>query len=1100
MTTERIQSDIKEVRDQLSLDFADGEYLNVISRNLGMDRPILGYTDDSWRAVVKILALEYKQISNKFRDVLEIIFGPRVTEVGTLAEDVALGDAEFIMNDTSNLPQLGTLVFDEGLVAEETLPYCYIDRVTNTVFLEGSFGAPHSARAADSEEPIVVVGATRLVLPKTNNFPTTNYPYPVVLGRGTANEEVVQVIDNNTTTATLTLSAAPVNSHDTLRSGDIQDQLNQQYFANSSFLELENSLQFPTEGYIKLAASGDATATAFTLTANTAATTDDTIQLALDTFSATRISDSAITDAELANVVGQNIDILSAGSTLPTFVVGDRFEIEDHSTGANNGLYVVTAVNTVNADYSLTALTSTPANAAAEPISIVYGGFLSGYEIVFDGNVTSALEGVTRRVTGNTDSIVSLDDDFTGPGAAPAIGDTFRLYPIVQYVNLDYTTNVVTLRRPILETNLTVPLNSAVELMETEETAALSPVKFVGTGWDVIQTTPRLVELLIPEDIRDPNDLRSSSHIHDDTLATTSTTNSVQVNPGDTTVEAASFAAFPDAGTLEFDPGGGNAERVPYGKFISEVKVYIAPRDYLGGGGSGTVTLVNSRAFPSSGSILIDEGLDTEETLAYSANNTTTGALTLTGTTTYEHRVGASVKCDTEVSLKAEAVNTHLIGTTIEFYQPKYGSTDIPVGDFWQFQDTWPGPYLYSLDERAPTATVASTNAASLVPGSGTLVLSQAPGRSVLEVDNGLAILEGVTTPFDLLVGAGSSKEETIQIDTVAIKGRASTTISVDPALGATTIQVAGLGSTPAEGDTFLPEGGYRIVINEAGGAGVQEVAYVTAARTEGGPTYFFDLEEPLTIDHPNGATVDLMADVLETNTALTKTHFGFSSFSSRSTAQGGINAYYSLQDTSVIPELVQPLLDSITLASGTGLDIDGGNVIFNFGNGQLPVEAVLDAGLTGGVSTVVSVDSSDNFPAPTSRFVAIIGVGTPNEEKVLVTGNNTALDQFTLADSSYPVQYSHSVGEIVRFEPGAQEAIEFSEVDTNTLRFTPDIVLQYTHYPAETVIDSSATSDPADNGYDFPFRMPIDIITRLQYLLDIVRAAGIQVELITQR
>jgi hypothetical protein len=182
MTTERIQSDIKEVRDQLSLDFADGEYLNVISRNLGMDRPILGFTDDSWRAVVKILALEYKQIANKFRDVLAIIFGPRVTEVGTLAESVVLGDAEFVLNDTSNLPQLGTLVFDEGLATEETREYCYIDRVTNTVYLEAAFQAAHSARAFDSEEPIVLVEGTKVVCRKTNNFPITNYPYPVVLG------------------------------------------------------------------------------------------------------------------------------------------------------------------------------------------------------------------------------------------------------------------------------------------------------------------------------------------------------------------------------------------------------------------------------------------------------------------------------------------------------------------------------------------------------------------------------------------------------------------------------------------------------------------------------------------------------------------------------------------------------------------------------------------------------------------------------------------------------------------------------------------------------------------------------------------------------
>jgi hypothetical protein len=1086
MSTERIQSDIKEVGDQLSLDFADGEYLNVISRNLGMDRPILGFTDDSWRAVVKILALEYKQIANKFRDVLGIVFGPRVTEVGTLAADTVAGDAEFVLNDTSNLPQLGTLIFDEGLLTEETRPYCYIDRVTNTVFLEGSLAIAHSARLFDSEEPIILVDGTKVVCRKTNNFPFTNYSYPIVLGRGTANEEVVQVIDNNLVSGTLTLSSAPLNTHNTVSVGDIFDQLNQAYFPSSSFFQLEDSTQFPTEGYLKLQASGDATATAFVLTAATPVAADDFVLLAADTFTA---ASKAVPDMVFANSAGSNTDIQSVTGNLPSLVVGDRLEVHDHTS--NNGLYEVTVVTTENEDYTVAGLDVTPIDAVSELAEISYDGELAGYEVVFTGNITAALAGVTRRIVSSTDSYLSFDDDFTGPAAAPAIGDEFTLYPIVQYTSLDYASHTVTLRAPILETNLDIPLNSPVELLVVGETAALSPVKFVGTGWDVIQTTPRLVELLVPEDIRDPNDLRSSSHIHDDTLATTLTTNSVQMDPNDTTATALSFAAFPDAGTVELNPGGGSAERVPYGKAISLVKTYAAAGDSL-------LALRVSRSFPSTGSVVVDVGLSTEETLAYSANDTVTGELTLSGTTTYEHKVGDIVKCDTELLLQDVVVNTHIIGTAIEFYQPKYGATDIPIGDFNLANDTFPGPYLYSLDERAPTGTVALTNTSSVVPGSSLLGIGQAAGRWALEVENGLAILEGLTTPFDLRVGVGSSREETIQIDSVAVKGRAATTIAVDPALGATTIQVTSfIPHVPSEGGTFTPEGGYRIVINEA--LPTREVAYVIDARTEIGPLYFFDLEDPLTIDHPNGATVDLMADVLETNVPLTKAHDGYTALTNRSTAQGGVNAYYSLKDSTVNPELAQPFLGSITLDSGVGLDTDGGDVIFNFGLGTLPVEAVIDAGVSAG-DTTISVDSSDIFPAPTSRFVAIIGVGTSNEEKVLVNANNTGTDVFTLGDGTHGVQYAHAIGEIVRFEPGLQEDVEFSEVDTNILRFDPEIVLQYTHYPVETVIDSSAISDPADNGYDFPFRMPIDIFVRLQYLLDIVRAAGIQVELITQR
>jgi hypothetical protein len=809
--------------------------------------------------------------------------------------------------------------------------------------------------------------------------------------------------------------------------------------------------------------------------------------LAADTFTA---ASKAVPDMVFANSAGSNTDIQSVTGNLPPLVVGDRFEVHDHTS--NNGLYEVAVVTTENEDYTVAGLDVTPIDAISELAEISYDGELAGYEVVFTGNITAALAGVTRRIVSSTDSYISFDDDFTGPAAAPAIGDEFTLYPIVQFTSLDYDTNTVTLRAPILETNLAIPLNSTAELMVVEETAALSPVKFVGTGWDIIQTTPRLVELLIPEDIQDPNDLRSSSHIHDDTLATTSTTNSVQADPNDTTVIALSFAAFPDAGTVELNPGGGSAERIPYGKAISQVKIYAAA-------GDTSLFLVNSRSFPATGSVVVDVGRETEETLAYSANDTSSGELTVSATTN-EHRVGDIVKCDTELLLQDVVINTHLVGTTIEFYQPKYGATDIPIGDFNQVPDAFPGPYLYSLDERAATATVALTNTTTVVPGAALLAIGQVPGRASFEIEGALPMLEGTSLPTSTLVGIGTAREEVVQVNEIAIKGRASTTLAANSLIGDTAIEVTALAPGPAgEGATFPGNGGYRVVLDEGTTADL-EVAYVLGTRTEGvGPfTYFLDLEAPLTKAHTSADTVDLMADVLSVP-PITKSHNGVVSINDRSTALAGVGAYFVVPDLTTIAELAQARLDSITVVSAIGLDIDGGTVIFNFGNGKIKVESALDATLSAG-DTAVSVVSSDAFPAPTSSFVAIIGVGTPNEEKVLVTANNTGTDVFTLDTATYGVQYAHVIGELVRFEPGGQEDVVFSEVDGSVLRFDPEIVLQYTHYPVETVIDSSATSDPRDNGYDFPLRMPIDILVRLRYLLDIIRAAGIQVELITSR
>ncbi len=54
--------------------------------------------------------------------------------------------------------------------------------------------------------------------------------------------------------------------------------------------------------------------------------------------------DTALTDAVWANASTDFVDITSAGSNLTAMEIGERFEIQDHSTAANNGVYEVEEV------------------------------------------------------------------------------------------------------------------------------------------------------------------------------------------------------------------------------------------------------------------------------------------------------------------------------------------------------------------------------------------------------------------------------------------------------------------------------------------------------------------------------------------------------------------------------------------------------------------------------------------------------------------------------------------------------------------------------------------------------------------------------------
>jgi hypothetical protein len=192
----------------------------------------------------------------------------------------------------------------------------------------------------------------------------------------------------------------------------------------------------------------------------------------------------------------------------------------------------------------------------------------------------------------------------------------------------------------------------------------------------------------------------------------------------------------------------------------------------------------------------------------------------------------------------------------------------------------------------------------------------------------------------------------------------------------------------------------------------------------------------------------------------------------------------------------VRPRVERFALNSVSGLDIDGGTVLFNYGNGLLPASNNLAVTATAGATSITLVSAS-SFPS-VYPYEITIDSGTRKSETLLVT--NKVGNVLTLGGGTYGVKFTHQAGAYVYFIPGDFEQIDYFDVDSNELCFNPSIMLKYSHYPSETVIDSSVYSDPRDDGYDFPFRVPVDIAARLEYLLDLIRAAGIRVEIISKR
>ncbi len=1112
MTTERTQSAIREVRDQLALDFADGERLTVVGSNLGVDRPIFGFNnDDSWRAIVKSIALQFKQVRTRFEDIMAILFGPRVTEVTGVAIAVTVGDRTITVNDSSNFPQLGTLTIDEGLATEETLEYCYIDRVDNIIFLVDAAGAAfaHTVTDQDAEQPLLLDGGTTLVMPTTRTFPTTGLPYVVTVGRGTANEEVAEVTAVDQIRGTVTLSAPLANTHEDMTPSVIFDRLRLPYAAGSVLLVMDDSAPFPGEGVVLTEVkTGEFTAVSGTV---------NDVTVAGGTF----VSD-------IHN--GQFIRFL--GNVTPA-LIGVEVEISDNTASV---ITFSTPLGSAPAAGDLFHIIQPPFNATAgSPTSVtVSGGTFTigrqvGNVVVFDGNVTAALAGVEAPILENTDSVLTFPSALPG---TPASGDTFRIRARVEYVSNDFNDTALNLYLPIFD--LIYPEGVKVELLTEGSTIAVGQVQVKGCGWDIFEVTPREVDIFLPEVcLEDETHIRSASYLHTtEANPPASSTLAVAATAGDSFIDLVDFTDFPIVGVVSIDLAGTN-ERVGYykngvqatgsishsGATILDTETFV-----LDDGTNPAVTF----EFDTDDSVVQSTVLRKVDISAAVTDNDRRDAmiaainsapfLNITASTTAASAfvslindiggvVGNVVITETVVDgsfvvagmsggvdrltiATQTLANSHLIGSTVDLYEPTYPPGSLLDGDIFTTPDIFPGPYLYDAAREAPTATVAVTTLSDLVSGPTTVEIDQVAPRTALEVENASAF-DLVSFPYTVVVGRDTGNRESVVVTDVNLRERVGDRVIAGATVDPREILVTLSGGGAGDAADFPTANGYRVLISTG------EVVYVIGTAT--GPDRLL-LEDDIVTPLVGGETVSLLADVLTVN-ALTDFHEGKVPFGKRSTALAGAEARFPALSTTDITssEIVEPLISSFDVVSATGLDVTGGRVLLNFGEELLPQEDTLTIARSPG-DTLLTVTDSDRFPT-SFPFVLVIAPGHPTlEERHLVTANNTGLEELTINGASFGLRFAHAIGTTVRWEPGPAEAIEYDSVSGNTLSFSPAIVLQSTHSPTESVTDSSVDSVPRNDGYSYPFRMPPDIRERIKFLFDLTRAAGVQVTFIEAR
>jgi hypothetical protein len=650
---------------------------------------------------------------------------------------------------------------------------------------------------------------------------------------------------------------------------------------------------------------------------------------------------------------------------------------------------------------------------------------------------------------------------------------------------IKYLDNDIETGRLTLATKLTGSYSTAtVTLMNIGATVSLAQIQVKSAGWDIFETEQNVLKLYIPTTLSE-NSLLDASFLHETiTTISGSPTLSAAASIGDTTISLSDASEFPDGGAIDINSG---AETIGYNR-IDRFEATITEDTLVG----ATVLYVDQvKSFVDAEDLtkdlIISYGVGTEETIAWDSIDEETNKITLTTATSNAHASGDIINLSSPdvIHLSRPLEVAHLSGVGVAMFEDAYSGTDLAIGDPNVSSNTeknFQGPYIYNLSERAPE--IDRTTLADNLPGPTSLVMTQIPGNSALEVDD--ASLFDTTGTFDVKVHKGVSEGETLDVTTVETRrGMTGVTINAPVSPGDTVIT---LNSTASP---FPNASGFRILVDK--GTSEEEVLWVD--RILSGTT--IRVNPAATKSHIATDTVELLADVIVLSESLAYEHIGKILWEQRfNTIFTDFNLYSRIN-------LVEELRDYIDVTSAANLTANGGYVTINHGREKVIVESRLATDYAATATSLVLEDTSD-FPTTYPYYVEVgsgIGKATNGDYGVeyLVVTNNNGTDTLTVGAT----RFAHAKFEWVKYDTGDAETISYSSTTTGTderINFDTPITLKQKHMILENVVLSNNLSEPSKDGFDYPFYLPSSWAERLKWLFDRVRAAGIQVIVINEK
>lgn len=775
----------------------------------------------------------------------------------------------------------------------------------------------------------------------------------------------------------------------------------------------------------------------------------------------------------------------------------------DHTAWVDN------ASNSIITDYSagVTSIVLISTDEFPEPsggaeVPIIIGAGTDNEEVVLMTNNSKSTSTLTVSTTANAHdgpvvsfvtselisvvpagNIITLDevDNFPDEGYIRITENGGATTEDVYYTSRDVDNDQLVLSKRLTNTYTTAYVN----LLRYGETVQVAQVKVDGADWDTWQTGDRQLKIQVPA-ILQRNRLLDATFLHDTQQTVTPTTVATASSIGDYSLELAAADTFPESGTVVIDSGGASEEHIKYTR-ITRFASFLFANDttspVLGIPAGSTELLVDNAAvlYAAYTGLSIDTAIidraGTAETVTITAFDVENNTITLSTGLTNAFSSGDTIEMgNPDVLHFGRALEiAHLIGESVDLYQPVYAGTSLEDGRIFSATDhLYQGSYLYDLSDRLKY--ILSTTLAENLAGPQDLLVGQRATRTAVEVKD--ASLYNTTDLQRLQLGRGFGNREIVDINAVTLRRTIGVLTLASPVTAGDTTMTVSAGTLP---DAF----GYRLFIDDnTTGGNVEEIVIV---RDVSGTSV--TLEDGFANSHSAADNIWLLADVITTD-SLAYDHTGLIKYDSRKALVPGEGDDWatasSTYETNNRVSPVDEVRDYIKVTSAGSFEPTGGYAILNFGFATLPAESRIATAASAGAGTL-TLDDGSAFPA--TNFFVYIGVGARTLESIEVTSR--AGNVLTLSSN---ILFDHEEGEWVQYRAGAQETLVYSETSTGQLEFENGVVLANDHMSGEAAMYSTQVAKPSTLGNDYPFYLPSDLQDRLEFVLDLARAAGVEI------